>query len=85
MKNLKQAGTSKLSELSIEELKAEKKKRTGILVSFSIILGLMIGTCVYVTIKKGVSSLTFMPIAFLPIFLIIWKSQIDVCNEIKSR
>ncbi|MBP2617686.1 hypothetical protein [Chryseobacterium jejuense] len=85
MKNTKQTGKTKLSELSIEELTIEKKKRTGILIFFSILLGIMIGTCLYVTIKKGVGSLTFMPIAFLPIFLIIWKSQKEVCNEIKSR
>jgi uncharacterized membrane protein YoaK (UPF0700 family) len=85
MKNIKQTGNTKLSELSIEELRAEKKKRTAILISFSIILGMMVGTCILVTVKKGVSALTFMPIAFLPIFLIIWKSQKDICNEIKSR
>ncbi|SDI35100.1 hypothetical protein [Chryseobacterium jejuense] len=85
MKTLKQTGNTKLSELSIEELTTEKKKRTVILIFFSILLGIMVGTCIYATIKKGVSALTFMPIAFLPIFLIIWKSQKDVCNEIKSR
>ncbi|MGE8552493.1 MAG: hypothetical protein ACN6OB_01000 [Chryseobacterium jejuense] len=85
MKTPKQTDNTKLSELSIEELSTEKKKRTVILIFFSVLLGIMVGTCIYATIKKGVSALTFMPIAFVPIFLIIWKSQKDVCNEIKSR
>lgn len=85
MKTIQQTGDRKLSELSVEELKTELKKRTALLLFFCIILGIMLGACLYVTIKKGIGSLTYMPIAFLPIFLIIWKNQKNVRNEIKSR
>ncbi|UHO40486.1 hypothetical protein H5J24_11265 [Chryseobacterium capnotolerans] len=85
MKTIQQTGDRKLSELSVEELKTELKKRTALLLFFCIILGIMLVACLYVTIKKGIGSLTYMPIAFLPIFLIIWKNQKNVRNEIKSR
>lgn len=81
MKTTQQTGDRKLLELSVEEL----KKQTGILLFFSIILGIMLGACAYVIIKKGIGIFTYMPIAFIPIFLIIWKNQKNVRNEIKSR
>jgi hypothetical protein len=75
-----------LTELSLEELKKEEKKRKGIHISYCIIIGMMIGVSVYGTIKKGdINFFTLMPLFFLPIYFGIWKSYKDVRNEIKSR
>lgn len=77
--------TNKLSELSYDELIKEEKKRKAIFIFYSILWGIMVLASLYTTTKKGTTAITFLPISFLPIFLIFWKSQKDVRNEIKSR
>lgn len=77
--------TTKLSELSYDELLKEEKKRKAIFIFYSILWGIMILASLYTTIKKGTTAITFLPVSFLPIFLFFWKSQKEVCNEIKSR
>ncbi|KAB1232186.1 hypothetical protein [Chryseobacterium viscerum] len=85
MKNTKQPETNKLSELSIEELTKEEKKRSAAHISFCIILGLLLAACVYVTIKKGFNGITPLPLAFFPLYLIIRKSWQDARKELQSR
>lgn len=84
MKNPEPSG-SKLSQLSTEELIIQQKKRFTLLVFFSILFGIMILTSLYGVITKKVSAATFIPISFLPIYMIFWKGQKDLRNEIKSR
>ncbi|PWN62901.1 hypothetical protein [Chryseobacterium viscerum] len=85
MKNTKQPETNKLSELSIEELTKEEKKRSAAHISFCIILGLLLAACIYVTIKKGFNGITPLPLAFFPLYLIIRKSWQDARKELQSR
>jgi hypothetical protein len=85
MKNTKQPETNKLSELSIEELTKEEKKRSAAHISFCIILGLLLAACTYVTIKKGFNGITPLPLAFFPLYLIIRKSWQDARKELQSR
>lgn len=85
MKNTKVSEDNKLSKLSLDELIKEEKKRSAAHLTFSIIIGLMIGVSIYATVKKGFSGTTPLPLAFIPLYLIIRSSWKNVCNEIKSR
>lgn len=85
MKNTKQSDASKLSELSIEELTKEEKKRSAAHISFCIIMGILIAACIYVTIKKGFNGITPLPLAFFPLYLIIRNSWQNARKEIRSR
>jgi len=85
MKNTKQSDVSKLSELSIEELTKEEKKRSAAHITFCIIMGILIAACIYVTIKKGFNGITPLPLAFFPLYLIIRNSWQNVRKEIRSR
>jgi hypothetical protein len=85
MKNTKQPETNKLSELSIEELTKEEKKRSAAHISFCIILGILLAACIYVTIKKGFNGISPLPLAFFPLYLIIRKSWQDARKELQSR
>ncbi|CAD0218026.1 hypothetical protein KYG33_01980 [Chryseobacterium sp. D764] len=85
MKNTKQSDVSKLSELSIEQLTKEEKKRSAAHTTFCIIMGILIAACIYVTIKKGFNGITPLPLAFFPLYLIIRNSWQNVRKEIRSR
>lgn len=85
MKNANQPENNKLSELSIEELTKEEKKRSAAHISFCIILGILVAACIYVTIKKGFNGITPLPLAFFPLYLIIRNSWQSVRKEIRSR
>lgn len=77
--------TKKLSELTAEELTAEEKKRKGIYIAFSMLIGIMTGVSIYGSVKNGFSFFTVMPIIFFPLFLLNLKQYKDVKKEIKSR
>ncbi|TDO23867.1 hypothetical protein [Pedobacter duraquae] len=77
--------TTILSELSLEELSIEKKKRGAMVGAYIAIIIMMVGAGVVVTIRKGTSIFTFFPLVFVPIFLVIYKGYGDVNKEIKSR
>lgn len=85
MKNTKESEDNKLSKLSLEELIKEEKKRSAAHITFCIIIGLMLGVSIYATIKKGVSGTTSLPLAFIPLYLIIRSNWKNVRNEIRSR
>lgn len=77
--------TTVLTELSLLELSTEKKRR-GALVSFYIaILLVMTGAGIMITVRKGTSMFTFLPLVFFPIFLSIYKRYDEVKKEIRSR
>ncbi|MGU3374933.1 hypothetical protein [Chryseobacterium sp. M5A1_1a] len=77
--------STKLSNLSIDELTQEEKKRSAIHISFSIVMGMLIGAAIYVTIKKGFSAISMLPFAFIPLYLIIMVNWQNARKEIKSR
>lgn len=77
--------TKKLSELTAEELTAEEKKRKGIYIAFSMLIGIMTGVSIYGSVKNGFSFFTVMPIIFFPLFLLNLKQYKDVKKEIKFR
>lgn len=77
--------TKKLTDLTEEDLIIEQKKRKSNSISYSFIMGIMIGVTVYGFIKNGFSFFTILPILFFPIFIMNWKNYNEVKNEIKSR
>ncbi|MCM5528306.1 hypothetical protein [Parasegetibacter sp. NRK P23] len=77
--------TKKPSELTAEELTAEEKKRKGIYIVFSMLIGVMTGVSIYGSVKNGFSFFTVMPIIFFPLFLLNLKQYKEVKKEIKSR
>ncbi|MDR6548012.1 hypothetical protein J2810_004099 [Chryseobacterium rhizosphaerae] len=76
---------TKLSDLSIDELTKEDKKRSAIFISYCIIIGIMIGASIYATIKNGFSVISLLSIFFIPMYLIIWNNHREVRKEIRSR
>lgn len=85
MKNDNQPEDNKLSELSIEELTKEEKKRSAAHIAFCIIMGMLVLACIYMTIKKGFNGITPLPLAFFPLYLIIRKSWQNARKELQSR
>ncbi|WP_106915947.1 hypothetical protein [Chryseobacterium aurantiacum] len=77
--------STKLSDLSLDELTQEEKKRSAIHIFFSILIGIMVGAAIYTTIRKGFSAISPLPLAFLPLYLTIRNSLQSVRKEILSR
>lgn len=75
----------KLSEASIHDLKKSEKSIktiTGILLGMLIILFIL---SLYITFKKGFTSLLIIPIALLPIVIVNFNSINEIKKELKSR
>lgn len=79
------AKNKKLSELTLDELHAEKKKRKGILTGFGILMLIACGTLVFLAAKsKNYTLITVVSGCFITLMpFIISLSQVD--KEIKSR
>ncbi len=74
-----------LTELSDQELLAQRKKAKSNLILNATILGLFIGIAIYSTIKNGFGFFTFFPLFFA---YFLFKNQADgkaLEKEIKSR
>ena len=54
-----------LSELNVEELMAEEKKRKSALTLHAFIIGLAVGIAVYSTVKNGFGFFAFFPLLFI--------------------
>nr|WP_315027782.1 hypothetical protein [uncultured Chryseobacterium sp.] len=77
--------STKLSDLSIDELTKEEKKRSSIHICYCILIGFMVGTSVYATIKHGFTFVSILPLFFTPMNWFMWKNKNDVSKEIQSR
>ncbi|AZA83371.1 hypothetical protein C1637_21415 [Chryseobacterium lactis] len=76
---------TKLSDLSIDELHKEEKKRSGIHITFCILIGFMVGVSIYAIVKHGFTFASLLPLFFIPMYTFAWKSKKDVSKEIMSR
>ena len=85
MKNTKISEAPKLSELSLDELIKEEKKRSAAHISFCVIIVMMVGVSIYITIKKGFTAFTPLPLAFMPLYLLTLSSWRNARKEIKFR
>lgn len=75
----------KIQELSNEELLKEAKSTKFL---FGLYLGLiivMIVSGIIFTVKQGVNTFTFLPVAFLGLAMIFWSNFDKVRKELKSR
>jgi hypothetical protein len=75
----------KLSELSLDELKAKEKSFKQLLALMGLAIAIMLGCGIYLTIIKGFNTFTVLPLAFLGILLPIVSKLKNVRAEIKSR
>lgn len=74
-----------LQELSNEEILKEAKKTK---FAFGIYIGLaivVIFISVMQIIENEIKPITFLPLCFLPIAIITWKSHKTIEKEVKSR
>jgi len=70
---------------NIEELEKEQKTlklTTGVLIGFVIVMGF---GSVFLTIKKGISFFTFLPLFFLSIILMNYSSIKKLTKEIELK
>lgn len=74
-----------LSEFSREELQSEVKKRSAFFTVFVFMVFLTVGTAIYLTIKSGYGVFTILPVAFVPLVLMIKKTLADAKKELASR
>ena len=74
-----------LSELNVEELMAEEKKRKSALTFHAFLIGLAVGIAVYSTVKHGLGFFTFFPLLFIISGNRASNKLKSVRAEIKSR
>ena len=74
-----------LSELNVEELMAEGKKRKSALTLHAFIIGLAVGIAVYSTVKNGFGFFAFFPLLFIISGIRASNKLKSVRAELKSR
>lgn len=74
-----------LKDLTDEELMQEEKKRKTAYLTYSVILGLMVGIAIYSTVEKGLGFFTFFPLFFVPTGVVNRTNYNAVKKEITSR
>ncbi len=77
--------TKELSQFSKEELQAEIKKRRFFFGVFIGMLLTMFSVGIYLTTKQGFGIFSILPVAFLPMLMLIRKSTLDAKKELESR
>jgi hypothetical protein len=81
MKNEKKS----LADLNDQELRQEVKKRKGIFIAYSLVIGLMIGVAIYNATHKGSFIISCLPLFFMAIFVSIERSYKEAKKELKAR
>ena len=74
-----------LSHLSNEQLVKSYNTAKGILIGFIVIFILLIGTAVFITIKKGFGVFTILPVVFVSILVANITNFNKLKEEMKSR
>ncbi len=74
-----------LTKLSNDELLIEAKKRKSAYTLLKVFLGLMIGTAIFTTFKKGFGFFTLFPVFFIPLAINTSKSHQETLQELKTR
>jgi hypothetical protein len=74
-----------LSEMTIEELQKNEKlaKTAAILLGASI--GIMLLTGIFLSLRKGFSAFSVLPVAFFPLFAVNIRNWKKMKAEIASR
>lgn len=74
-----------LSELTNDEVMKKLKVAKTVYVSFFIIFILLLIACLYLTVSKGFSVFTILPLTFIPLIIANIMSYGKVKEEAKSR
>jgi uncharacterized membrane protein len=74
-----------LSEMSEDELLKRQKEMTVAVVLLSITVSIMLVSAIFVFIKKGFTTTTILPVAFLPLVIINFLSLKKIKAELASR
>lgn len=76
---------NKYSKMSLEELKAKEKTTKSAISAFIGILMVLVFAVVFLGIRQGFSAFSVLPMAFLPLVIVIISSLKKLQDEIKSR
>lgn len=74
-----------LSHLSDEQLIKSYNTAKGIFIGFIVVFILLIGTAVFITLKKGFGVFTVLPIVFVSILIANITNFNKLKTEMKSR
>ncbi len=74
-----------LTKLTNEALQIELKKRKSSSKLLLVVIGLMIETAIFTTIKKGFGFFTIFPLFFIPLGFTSKSSCDEIKKEIASR
>ena len=74
-----------LSELNVQELMAEEKKRKSALTLHAFLIGLAVGIAVYSTVKHGLGLFTSFPLLYIVFSIRASNKLKSVRAELKSR
>lgn len=74
-----------LSELTKSDLVIEVQKRKQFYIIYIVILSVILLSGIIESIKNGVGVFTIVPLAFIPIMLLVRKNAIEAKKELDSR
>lgn len=78
-------GSKDLSELSDEEVLKNVKLTKSVLISFSVIFILLLCVCLFLTVTKGFSVFSVLPLTFFPILVTNIITHRKMSDEAKKR
>jgi len=73
------------SEIPEDELKKREKEMTLAVILLSITVTIMLTSAIFVFIKKGFTTTTILPFAFLPLVIINFLNLKKIKAELASR
>lgn len=74
-----------LNDLTTADLVIEVKKRQQLVLFFATMLTIIVLSGIFLTIKQGFGVFTTVPIAFVPILILIRKNATEAKKELESR
>jgi uncharacterized membrane protein len=77
--------TKQLSEYTIEELHKRLKQLKVLSMIYAVALLIMIATSVYTFVQNRFSTITMMPLFFIPMYLMLVFQSKKIKTEIDSR
>lgn len=74
-----------LKELSKSGVEIELKKRKQLFLLFAALLGVIVLCGIFLTIQQGFGVFTTVPVAFVPLLMLIKKNVNEAKNELELR
>lgn len=76
---------NKFAAMTDEKILKFEKTLTAIVIMFSVFIVILIAAVIYVNIKRGISSLTVLPLGIAPILILNVNNLKAIRKEIKAR